>query len=85
MAEFTYKALDARKQFVTGQLQALSLSAAVEQLIQLGYVPLSTKASTGSGTEGWRRFIPQPGISRARHNDLAAGSGTAVALGAFAG
>ena len=62
MAEFTYKALDARKQFVTGQLQALSLSAAVEQLIQLGYVPLSTKASTGSGTEGWRRFIPQPGI-----------------------
>ena len=64
MAEFTYKALDARKQFVTGQLQALSLNAAVGQLIQLGYIPLSTTPDAGRRLQGWSRFIPQPGISQ---------------------
>lgn len=65
MAEFIYKALDARKQFVSGQLQALSLNAAVDQLIQLGYIPLSTTPDTGRGRiEGWKRFFPQRGISQ---------------------
>ena len=64
MAEFVYRALDGRKQFVTGQLQAGSLSAAVDQLIELGYVPLSTAPSTQDRQLGWRRFIPQPTVSK---------------------
>jgi len=64
MAEFVYRALDGRKQFVTGQLQAGSLSAAVDQLIELGYVPLSTAPSAQDRQLGWRRFIPQPTVSK---------------------
>jgi general secretion pathway protein F len=64
MAEFVYRALDARKQFVTGQLQAASMNAAVEQLIELGYVPLSTAPSTQNRPQGWKRFIPQPTVSK---------------------
>jgi general secretion pathway protein F len=63
MAEFAYKALDGRKQFVSGHLQALSLNAAVEQLIELGYMPLSTSPSAPYQSTGWKRFIPQPTVS----------------------
>jgi general secretion pathway protein F len=64
MAEFVYRALDARKQFVTGQLQAASTNAAVEQLIELGYIPLSTTPGTRDRRTGWTRFIPQPMVSK---------------------
>jgi type II secretory pathway component PulF len=46
MTDFLYKALDAHGQFVSGRLQAASTSAAVQQLVELGYVPLDTKPST---------------------------------------
>ena len=64
MVEFSYKALDGRKQFVSGQLQAASITAAIEQLIELGYVPLSTAPSAGLRNAGWKRFIPQPTVSK---------------------
>ena len=64
MGEFVYKALDGRKQFVTGQLQAASLNAAVDQLVELGYVPLSTAPSAQNRQAGWRHFIPQPTVSK---------------------
>jgi general secretion pathway protein F len=64
MAEFAYKALDGRRQFVSGHLQALSLNAAVEQLVELGYIPLSTKPSDSHLRGGWKRFIPQPTVSK---------------------
>jgi len=64
MSEFVYKALDGRKQFVTGHLQAASAGAAVEQLIELGYVPLSTAPSAQDRSAGWRKFIPQPTVSK---------------------
>ena len=35
MPEFAYRALDARKQFTSGHLQAMSLEAAVDQLDDL--------------------------------------------------
>lgn len=64
MAEFAYKALDGRKQFVTGELQALSLNAAVEQLIELGYIPLSTIPTSQDRGAGWNRFVPQTKVSK---------------------
>ena len=64
MAEFTYKALDGRRQFVSGHLQAASTSAAVAQLIQLGYVPLATAPSTPDSVASWKRFLPQPTVSK---------------------
>jgi general secretion pathway protein F len=64
MTEFVYKALDGRKQFVIGQLHAVSVSAAVEQLIELGYMPLSTTPSAPDGSAGWKKFIPQPTVSK---------------------
>jgi general secretion pathway protein F len=64
MAEFVYKALDARKQFVTGQLQAVSMNAAVEQLVELGYIPLSTTPGTETQSRGWKKFIPQPTVTK---------------------
>jgi general secretion pathway protein F len=64
MAEFSYKALDRRKQFVSGQLQAASMNAAVEQLIELGYLPLSTAASVQNRSAGWKKFIPRPTVSK---------------------
>jgi general secretion pathway protein F len=64
MPEFAYKALDGRRQFVTGQLQALSMTAATEQLIELGYIPLSTTPSGDSRAFGWKSFIPRPTVSK---------------------
>lgn len=64
MAEFAYKALDGRKQFVSGHLQANSLNAAIEQLIELGYIPLATVPSSPRPGSGWKRFIPQPTVSK---------------------
>jgi general secretion pathway protein F len=64
MAEFAYKALDGRKEFVTGHLQAVSLNAAIEQLVELGYIPLSTTPSSSHPNKGWKRFIPQPTVSK---------------------
>src|SRR5262245_56757905 len=60
MPEFTYQALDARKQFTTGQLHAASLNAAIEQLTNLGYVPLSTKPAATGQTFDWKKLLPQP-------------------------
>jgi general secretion pathway protein F len=64
MPEFAYKALDGRKQFVSGQLQANSLNSAIEQLIELGYIPLATVPSSPRLGSGWKRFIPQPMVSK---------------------
>jgi general secretion pathway protein F len=64
MPEFAYKALDSRRQFASGQLQAVSSNAAIEQLIELGYIPLSTTLSGQNRDLGWRRFIPQPPIKQ---------------------
>lgn len=62
MPEFSYRALDARKQFTSGHLQAVSVEAAVEQLLELGYTPLATAASRGHQAVGWKRFIPRPTV-----------------------
>jgi len=64
MPEFTYQALDARKKFTSGQLHAASMSAAVEQLVELGYVPLSTKPSVSDRGVGWKKFLPQPRVTK---------------------
>jgi general secretion pathway protein F len=62
VTDYLYKALDAQGEFVSGRLQAASPSAAAQQLLQLGYVPLDTKPST---TE--RRatsFLPQSRVPK---------------------
>jgi len=64
MPEFTYQALDARKQFTTGQLHAVSIDAAVAQLTELGYIPLSTKANAGSRGFAWKKLLPQPRVTK---------------------
>jgi general secretion pathway protein F len=64
MAEFTYKALDAHGQFVTGQLQALSMSVAERQLVELGYLPLSSTPDLGPRQSVWEGLIPQRRVSR---------------------
>ena len=64
MPEFTYQALDDRKQFTTGQLHAVSMSAAIEQLTKLGYIPLSTKPSTATRGFAWRKLLPQPRVTQ---------------------
>jgi general secretion pathway protein F len=64
MVEFAYRALDGRHQFVSGHLQAVTLNAAVEQLIELGYIPLSTAPSRSHQSSGWKRFVPQPTVSK---------------------
>jgi len=63
VTDYLYKALDAQGQFVSGRLQAVSSSAAAQQLIELGYVPLDTKPST---TERRRRasFLPQSRVPK---------------------
>ena len=62
MTDYLYKALDAQGQFVSGRLQAASSSAAAQQLIELGYVPLDTKPST---TERRRAsFLPQSRVPK---------------------
>jgi general secretion pathway protein F len=62
MPEFSYRALDGRKQFTSGHLQAISLEAAVDQLLELGYTPLSTIPSRGDQEPGWKRFISRPNV-----------------------
>jgi general secretion pathway protein F len=63
MTDYLYKALDAQGQFVSGQLQAASPNAAVQQLIELGYVPLDTKHSTSE--RRWASlFLPQPSVPK---------------------
>jgi general secretion pathway protein F len=64
MAEFTYKALDGHGQFVTGQLQALSMIAADRQLVELGYLPLSTTPDLGSRRSVWESLFPQRKVSK---------------------
>jgi len=54
MTEFVYKALDSSGAFVTGRLQAQSLSAASRQLIELGYTPLSTEPEGTKSYSFWR-------------------------------
>jgi general secretion pathway protein F len=63
MAAFVYKALDANGQFVTGELQAASLSAAAQQLIELGYVPLATSPA-GVEKRSWQSLLPQSSVSQ---------------------
>jgi general secretion pathway protein F len=62
MGAFVYKALDARGEFVSGELQAASTNAAVEQLVELGYVPLSTAARVES-QGGWT-VLPRPAVTQ---------------------
>lgn len=62
MPEFAYRALDGRKQFTSGHLQAMSLEAAVDQLLELGYTPLSTVPSRGDQDQGWKRLLPRPTV-----------------------
>jgi general secretion pathway protein F len=57
MGEFVYKALDGRGQFVTGELRAASTGAAVEQLVELGYVPLTTEPTRAGHRSGWRAML----------------------------
>jgi len=64
MAEFAYKALDARKQFVSGHLQAASATAAIDQLLQLGYLPLSAAPSSQDDGAFWKKFLPQSTVSK---------------------
>lgn len=67
MGEFAYKALDARGQFVAGELRAPSASAAAQQLVELGYVPLSTEAADTKHRAGWgsrlERRVPKREIT----------------------
>jgi general secretion pathway protein F len=64
MTAFVYKALDERGQFVTGELQAASTSAAVEQLIDLGYVPLETSPGDTARRSFWTSLLPRPTVSQ---------------------
>jgi general secretion pathway protein F len=64
MPEYAYSALDGQKQFTSGHLQAISLDAAIEQLLELGYTPLSTALSGQGQDAGWKRFIPRPTIKQ---------------------
>ena len=64
MPDFTYQALDARKQFASGQLHAASLNAAIEQLTKLGYIPLSTKPSDTNHGFAWKKLLPQPRVTQ---------------------
>jgi general secretion pathway protein F len=64
MAAFVYKALDGRGQFVTGELQAASANAAVQQLVELGYVPLETGPGGTGKRSAWASLLPQPAISQ---------------------
>src|SRR5215470_2478031 len=57
MGEFAYKALDGRGRFVTGELRAASSSAAVEQLVELGYVPLTTEPARAGRRSLWRAML----------------------------
>jgi general secretion pathway protein F len=56
MGEFAYKALDARGRFVTGELRAPSVNTAIQQLVELGYVPLSTEPARAEGRSYWQFF-----------------------------
>ena len=63
MTEFVYKALDANGQFVSGKLHAASSAVAAEQLVALGYVPLSTTPDSGGGRSFWHSLIPQSRVA----------------------
>jgi general secretion pathway protein F len=56
MGQFAYKALDAQGRFVSGELTAPSTSTAVQQLVELGYVPLATEVARADGGGFWNRF-----------------------------
>ncbi|MGA7325528.1 MAG: type II secretion system F family protein [Rhodomicrobium sp.] len=64
MAEFTYKALDSNGAFVTGKLQAQSLSAAARQLVELGYTPLSTGPDTAESGNFLASLVPRSAVSK---------------------
>ena len=57
MVEFAYKALDARGHFVTGEVRAPSAGAAAQQLVELGYVPLTTEPARGERRNVWHRLL----------------------------
>jgi general secretion pathway protein F len=63
MPEFTYKALDASKRYATGQLQAASVNAAMDQLRELGYVPLLAVPRVEQNDVTWRRFLPRASVN----------------------
>jgi general secretion pathway protein F len=63
MPEFTYHALDASKRFATGQLHAASINAALDQLRELGYVPLSASPHVENTGGPWRRLVPRPKVN----------------------
>jgi general secretion pathway protein F len=57
MSAFVYKALDARGRYVTGELRAPSAGTAVQQLLELGYVPLATEPVRADRPGLWRSMI----------------------------
>jgi len=59
MGEFVYKALDTHGRFVTGQLRAPSTNTAVRQLVELGYVPLTTEPARAERRVLWRSWFEQ--------------------------
>jgi general secretion pathway protein F len=56
MGQFAYKALDAQGRFVSGELTAPTTATAVQQLVELGYVPLATEAARGDSEGFWDRL-----------------------------
>jgi general secretion pathway protein F len=57
MGEFAYKALDARGRFVTGELRAPSVSTALQQLVELGYVPLAAEPIRSERAAFWHSLF----------------------------
>lgn len=56
MGQFAYKALDAQGRFVTGELTAPSVATAIQQLAELGYVPLATEPARAERRTFWNAF-----------------------------
>jgi general secretion pathway protein F len=63
MAAFAYNALDGTGRFVTGELRAESASAAVRQLLELGYVPLSTGSVRAERNGLWQLLLQRSRVS----------------------
>jgi general secretion pathway protein F len=63
MAEFLYNALDGKGEFVAGRLQAQSSAAASQQLVELGYVPLSVAPEGTKPRNVFVSLFPEPKVS----------------------
>lgn len=63
MGEFAYKALDAGGRFVTGELTAPSERTALQQLVELGYIPLATHPVRAERGAMWQSML-EKGVSK---------------------